>query len=439
MVGLDGRPLSGAQVETYTSGTSTPKAVYSDAALTVPHTNPVVADAAGRFPAMYLAGGDYRVVLTDAADVVIATYDPVEGDDGSAGAAAAGAMRNRLLNPAMQVSQMRGSATAFCTTLSTYTVDGWVAVLSTTPGGTAAWTQVAEITPGGSPTRQRLTVSVADASIAAGDFYVMAQHVEGFRIADARFGSASARQLLFRFGVRSSVAGTAGVFCRNGAGNRAWLGTITIAPAEVGMDVVKTIPVPGDTSGTWLTTNGIGVTVGICLAAGSTFQGVAGWQAGNLLTTSSQTNFMATGSATFDLFDAGLYVDAGGAGVFPTWEMPDYVTELASAERYWESSYNTGVGPSTVTNAGASVGVTQDGTAGAAIIMVGYAARKRATPTITIFNPADGTLNEMQDGSGGSSAVTVSSTGEVGFVLTNDGALTANVACAAHWVADARL
>lgn len=78
-VGLDGRPLAGAKLYTFVTGTSTPKAVFTDAGLSVAHTNPVIADAAGRFPAMFLAVGDYRTVLTDAADVTIATDDPVEG------------------------------------------------------------------------------------------------------------------------------------------------------------------------------------------------------------------------------------------------------------------------------------------------------------------------------------------------------------------------
>lgn len=78
-VGADGRPISGAKLYTYLTGTSTPKPVWTDAGLTIAHTNPVEADASGRFPAMFLEAGDYRTVLTDANDVTIHTDDPVEG------------------------------------------------------------------------------------------------------------------------------------------------------------------------------------------------------------------------------------------------------------------------------------------------------------------------------------------------------------------------
>jgi hypothetical protein len=78
-VGADGRPISGAKLYTYVTGSSTPKPVWTDAALTIAHANPVEADANGRFPAMFLEAGDYRTVLTDANDVVIHTDDPVDG------------------------------------------------------------------------------------------------------------------------------------------------------------------------------------------------------------------------------------------------------------------------------------------------------------------------------------------------------------------------
>jgi hypothetical protein len=77
--GADGRPLAGAKLYTYETGTSTPKPTYSDAALSVLHTNPVEADAAGRFPAIFLTTGTYKTELRDSADVVIATDDPIDG------------------------------------------------------------------------------------------------------------------------------------------------------------------------------------------------------------------------------------------------------------------------------------------------------------------------------------------------------------------------
>ena len=59
-----GVPIPGALLYFYSSGTSSPLTTYSDPLLTVPNSNPVVANAAGVFPNIFL-NGDYKVVLTN--------------------------------------------------------------------------------------------------------------------------------------------------------------------------------------------------------------------------------------------------------------------------------------------------------------------------------------------------------------------------------------
>ena len=84
-LGPDGRPLAGARLYTYVTGTSTPKSTFTDAGLTVAAANPLVADANGTFPQVFLAAGDYKMELRDASETVIATDDPVDGNDAAAG------------------------------------------------------------------------------------------------------------------------------------------------------------------------------------------------------------------------------------------------------------------------------------------------------------------------------------------------------------------
>ena len=246
--------------------------------------------------------------------------------------------RNRIINPAMQISQERGTALVDVTNGGAYTVDQWAVGLSTTPGGTLRAQQVASITPGGSPFRLRHTVQVADASIAAGDIYSITQYIEGQMVADARFGTASARQIVVRFGVRSSLAGTFGFRLTNSAANRSYVTTFAIAGGEINTELVRTIVIPGDTTGTWLADIGVGFAVQITLAAGTTFQGTAGaWQTGNFSTTSAQTNFMGTGAATFELFDVGLYVDHLNIGAAPSWSLPAWDADLQACKRFWQT------------------------------------------------------------------------------------------------------
>lgn len=70
---------AGYKLYFYQTGTSTPQNTYQDAELTTPHANPVVADASGNFDPIFLDPSlpDYRVTLTNSADVIQAGY-PVD-------------------------------------------------------------------------------------------------------------------------------------------------------------------------------------------------------------------------------------------------------------------------------------------------------------------------------------------------------------------------
>lgn len=77
--GLDnnGDPLAGGLLYVYLAGTSTPTTVYSDQALTIPLSNPVVLDSAGR-AIVFLDAGSFKFVLHDADDALIWTSDGVQ-------------------------------------------------------------------------------------------------------------------------------------------------------------------------------------------------------------------------------------------------------------------------------------------------------------------------------------------------------------------------
>lgn len=72
-------PAAGAKLYSYLSGTSTPQALYAEQGLLTPWTNPVVADAHGTFPVMYLANVAYRILITSATGATI--YAAQDGID----------------------------------------------------------------------------------------------------------------------------------------------------------------------------------------------------------------------------------------------------------------------------------------------------------------------------------------------------------------------
>lgn len=87
-----GLAVAGALVWTYASGTSTPQATYTDDSLTVANSNPIVADAAGRFVAFVSPGTDYKIVYETAATPPAhgATIKTVDGVQAIPGANASG-------------------------------------------------------------------------------------------------------------------------------------------------------------------------------------------------------------------------------------------------------------------------------------------------------------------------------------------------------------
>lgn len=80
----NGRPVSGAKLYTYLSGTSTPSTVYQDSSLATPHSFPAIADAAGRITVYLPAQSTLKFVVKTAGDVLIRETDPVTSVDLSA-------------------------------------------------------------------------------------------------------------------------------------------------------------------------------------------------------------------------------------------------------------------------------------------------------------------------------------------------------------------
>lgn len=234
--------------------------------------------------------------------------------------------KNYILNSAMMVNQDGATITAS----GGYIVDQFV--LSFSNAGAVSSVQSAIPTPSGSPYRIRTTVTTADASVGAGDFSLIAQHIEGARVADLQWGTAAAKSITIRFGV-AAPAGTYCVVVTNSAFNRSYVAEYTIAPGEATVDVVKSVTIPGDTTGTWLTNSGVGMQIRWGLMAGTTFQQAAGsWGTINATGSPNQVNFMGTNGAIFDLFDVGLYE---ATSVLPPFIVPDPIAEKQLCLRYY--------------------------------------------------------------------------------------------------------
>jgi len=73
----NGDPISGAKLYLYESGTTTPIVSYSDSAMTISHTSPVVANSVGVFPSIYTANTSCKIDIETSNGVSLSGF-PVD-------------------------------------------------------------------------------------------------------------------------------------------------------------------------------------------------------------------------------------------------------------------------------------------------------------------------------------------------------------------------
>lgn len=256
---------------------------------------------------------------------------------------------NYIINGAMMISQQNGITAG--TASNYYPADQFFVEHST--AGVLSVAQVASVTPAGSPNRIRATVTTADASVGATDYAILLTRIEGYRVADLRAGTAAAKTITIQFGVKAP-AGTYSVSIRNGTFARAYSAEFVISGGEANTDVVKSVTIALDQSGTWDKTNGIGFDISWGLMAGTTYQHAPNTWA-NIsaapIASSNQFNFMGAISNVFELFDVSL--TEGTAA--PAFRVPDYFSELALCQRYFVPLYQGAMfGGGTVRTGGTS-------------------------------------------------------------------------------------
>lgn len=77
-----GLPLSGARLHFYRAQTTSRITIYQDADATTPHTNPVIADASGLFPPIFIATtSPFKTVLQSALGITIQTIHKIPVSD----------------------------------------------------------------------------------------------------------------------------------------------------------------------------------------------------------------------------------------------------------------------------------------------------------------------------------------------------------------------
>ena len=235
--------------------------------------------------------------------------------------------KNLIINGAMLVDQRNAGSSFTITGDNQYTLDRWNA---RTYAGTGRFSvQQDSSSPDNINPSVKLTVTTTDTPGTYG--YAFGQKVEGYNFSQLAYGNASAKAATISFWVRSSITGTYCFSVRNSAADRSYVAEYSISSANTWE--YKTITIPGVTTGTWLTTNGLGALLEWSLGSQTAKETTAGsWQSGNYVGTSNQTDWIATSGATFYL--TGVQLEVGSAAT--PFEHRSYADELARCQRYYQ-------------------------------------------------------------------------------------------------------
>jgi len=250
------------------------------------------------------------------------------------------AFRNRIINGAMVIDQRNAGAsfTPISGSSVQYSLDRWNCYASQASKYTVQQNAGSVTPPAGFINYAGITSSSAY-SITSTDIFLFRQYIEGLNCADLAWGTANAAAVTLSFWVRSSLTGTFGGSLQNSAQNRNYPFSFVINSANTWEQ--KTVTVAGDTSGTWLTTNGIGIQVNFGIGVGSTYSGTAGsWSGTTYWSTTGATSVVGTNGATF--YITGVQLEKGSTAT--SFDYRPYGTELALCQRYYFRIKAEGVG-----------------------------------------------------------------------------------------------
>jgi len=292
--------------------------------------------------------------------------------------------RNRIINGAMVFDQ-RNAGASVTPTNGSYTLDRWNCGITQASKFTVQQNAGSVTPPAGFKNYLGIT-STSSYSIGSGDIFYVKQPIEGFNVSDLEFGTANAKTVTLSFWVRSSLTGSFGGALQNSAENRSYPFSYTISTANTWE--YETVTIAGDTSGTWLTTNGIGLSVVFGLGNGATYSGTANaWAGAQHFAPTGSVSVVGTNGATF--YITGVQLEVGSTATsfdYRAWNIEKYL-----CERYCQTTYAYGTAPGSSVGFGGIIGRTglQSVNSSAEIYQsTQFRQQMRTTPTISFYDTA---------------------------------------------------
>ena len=240
--------------------------------------------------------------------------------------------RNMIINGAMNVAQRGSTAHAS----STYgAVDRFRIFLDSTEGRVTT-TQDSE-SPAGFSSSLKVDCTTIVSSVDAGDLVTVAQVIEAQNLQHLDYGSATAKDMVLSFWIRSPKSGVHCVdMMQNDNSNKTIIREFTVASANTWEKF--SVLIPGDTSGVINNDNDRGLTIHWTLVAGSDYTNhtLNAWTAtsggGEKTGSSNQQNLLDNTANNFYL--TGVQLELGSNAT--PFEHRSYGEELLRCQRYYQ-------------------------------------------------------------------------------------------------------
>jgi hypothetical protein len=345
--------------------------------------------------------------------------------------------KNRIINGAMVIDQRNAGASVTPTGSATYTVDRWVYKSGGVSSKASIQQNAGSVTPPAGYINYVGATSLSAYTLLTGDHFSISQYIEGLNVADLAWGTANAATVTLSFWVRSSLTGLNGGAVKNSVGDRSYPFSFTVNSANIWEQ--KSITIAGDTTGTWLTTNGIGVEVSFNLGAYSNKLTTANaWAAGDYYGPTGANSIVSTNAATF--YITGVQLEKGSTAT--SFDYRPYGTELALCQRYFEKSYDIDTALGTSTRNGNFRSIANGASTNLYCGSIIFKVTKRAAPVMSGWTYA-GTSGQWNYGVSGTSEATttilfdqIGSSGCTPYMTT---AATGQNSMYGHWSASIEL
>lgn len=365
----------------------------------------------------------------------------------SEGGAAFDAMQYGTLNinGGVDVSQELGSASATLVSgTAKYTADCWeaqyvhganTAVLTSQQYPSSSFPAPM---PGYS-NGHLLFATTAITSPANGDYAVHRTKIDGYRVAKLGWGAAGAMPIAYCFTLWSAAAGVGFLKFSNSGKTRCYYQEVTVGAGVNFCDGT----IAGDTSGTWLKTNGVGLIVEFFSSGKAASPAAPGaWGSTSTTQTTNSTNLLGTNNNATILTGFGIWpgTEAAPQARAP-YVMRPFDQELILCQRQWTKSYDYGTAVGAITRLGvdgvyaaAATGLNFGG------VYPRFPVRMLTNPVVVVYSSGTGAAGYLRDAANNADiAANIDLIGDRGFRAFTATGTGTSLLLDCHFTANARL